>query len=127
LEVVKHQGRLRPPYTAQDGERLYEVVADRGFVYFCSDPGMAAIYAGGNPALRMPSVLGRGRWTLPGGIANQDGVVIAGDFQPGELTFTHRPNSHEQFVTDRPVAASRLRVVTFIPEGSKVSEAIERD
>ena len=124
--VVNCQGRLRPAYTARDGERLYKVVEGRGFVYFCSDPGMAAIYAGGNPALRLPTLAGRGRWKLPGGIANQDGVVIAGDFEPGEMVYTRRPNSHEEWVSDRPVTVSRLRVVAFIPEGSKVAEAVER-
>lgn len=125
-EVVRHQGQLRPSYTAQDGGRIYKVVEGRGFVYFCSEPRMAAIYAGGAPALRMPTLIGRGRWSLPGGIANQDGVVIAADFEDGELTFTHRPNSHEEFVTDRPVAADRFRVVAFIPKGSKVADALRR-
>lgn len=125
-EVVRHQGQLRPAYTAQEGGRIYKVVEGRGFVYFCSEPRMAAIYAGGDPALRMPTLIGRGRWSLPGGIANQDGVVIAADFEDGELTFTHRPNSHEEYVTDRPVAADRLRLVAFIPKGSKVADALRR-
>jgi hypothetical protein len=132
-EVVQHQGRMRPAYTAQDGERLYKVVEDRGYVYFCDDLDTAAIYAVGNPAIRFtwwvkgfPTPIGRGRWTLPGGVANQDGVVIAGEFDPGELTYNHRPNSHDEYVTDRPVGVDRLRVVAFIPKGSKVSEAIKR-
>lgn len=125
-EVVRHQGRLRPAYSAQDGERIYKVVEDRGFVYFTSTAPMAAVYAGGDPLKRLPTLAGRGRWKLPGGIANQDGVVIAGDFEEGELTWTHRPGSHEEWVSDRPVDADRLRVVAFIPKGSNVDEATRR-
>ena len=125
-KVVRHQGRLRPSYTAQDGERVYKVVEDRGFVYFTSSESMAAIYAGGDPTRRLPTLIGRGRWSLPGGIANRDGIVIAGDFEPGELVYTHRPNSHEEWVADRPVGADRLRVVGFIPTGSKVADAVRR-
>lgn len=130
-EVVQHQGRLRASYTAQDGERLYKVVEDRGFVYFCADPDIAAVYAG-NPTLRFtwwakgwPTPVGLGRWTLPG-IASQNGVVIAGEFDPGEVTLNRRPNSHDEHVTDRPVTVDRLRVVAYIPRGSKVTDALGR-
>lgn len=125
-EIVKHQGFLRPSYVAGDGERLYQVVEDRGSVYFASTLRMAALYAGSDPVTRFPTLAGRGRWKLPGGIANRDGVVVAGEFDPGEVVYTHRPNSHEEYVTNRPVAASRLRVVAFIPEGSNVFEAARR-
>jgi hypothetical protein len=123
-EIVCHQGRLRPATAGHDGTRVWRIVADRGYCYFTSDPDMAAIYAGGKADRRLPTQP-TGRWKLPGGIANQDGVVLACDFTPGELTYTHRPNSHEEYVTDQPVPADRLKVVAFIPSGSNVFDALK--
>jgi len=131
--VVEHQGRLRPAYSAQNGERIYKVIEDdRGSLYFTTDLAIAAVYAA-HPDLRFtwwakgkPTMLGPGRWTLPGWLAAQDGVVIAGEFEQGELRFTRRPNSHDEYVTNDPVAADRLRVAAFIPEGASVSDALRR-
>jgi hypothetical protein len=65
---------------------------------------MAANYGGGRAEPRLPAPP-TGRWALPGGIANQDGVVLACDFADGELTYSHRPNSHEEYVTAEGGAA----------------------
>jgi hypothetical protein len=133
-ELVKHSGQLRPAYGAQAEGRLYKVVAaDRGSIYFCDDPATASVYAAWNPELRftwwikgVPTRLGKRRWTVPGRVAYDDGVVIAADFEDGELTFIHRTNSHPEYATDQCIDADRLRVVAFIPKGSKVDDALRR-
>jgi hypothetical protein len=87
-----------------DGERVWRIVGQGGFCYWTSEARMAANYGGGRAEPRLPAPP-TGRWALPGGIANQDGVVLACDFADGELTYSHRPNSHEEYVTAEGGAA----------------------
>jgi hypothetical protein len=122
-ELAKAQGALRRGRYEDRGDGYRWIIVGRGGVqWFTPDIRIAAVYAGGEIAKRYPR-WPHGRWGLPNGIANQNGVIVACEFDPAEVT-ARSDRTQLEISTDIPI--SRLTEVAFIRQGHNVHAEARR-
>jgi hypothetical protein len=124
-ELVCHQGRLRRAKPEVRNGLVVRVVGKGGQCFFTSEVLVAAIYAGGRIDRRTPRQP-HGRWALPGGIAQQHGVVLAAEFDADELTHTGKWWDHGECVLAQDVPTECLEVIAYVRAGHHVYDELDR-
>lgn len=121
-----HQGRLRRARKVRRDGRLDRIVGRGGTLYFTSNPRTAAVYAGGRCDLRYPRFPAT-RWALPGGIANQHGIVLRCEFDPDEVHKTRNNHrSQSEYVVRQDIPVERLTVVAYLRMGHHIYTELAR-
>lgn len=124
-EIVRRQGRLRLGKQEVRGDRRWRIVGRGGVIFLTVDLEVAAIYAGGRADKRYPT-WPTGRWKLPGGIANQEGVILTTKLPAEAITRVGKLRTHAEFTYDQEIPVEALAVAAHIREGHNIYSEMRR-